>query len=68
MGGGGVKEDRRLLRKGARTTGEGMFGQNKSTEESVIGIRGEGDNRRVDFFFFYHKNKRLLLSCKKPSL
>lgn len=61
---GGGKGGQKVIKERSETTGE-----NKSTEECMIGIRGEGDNRRVDFlFFFYHKNKRLLLSCKKPSL
>lgn len=52
VNGGRAKEDRRLLKKGA-TTEEGTFGQNKSIEDCAIGIRGEGNNHRVDF---YHKN------------
>lgn len=45
----GGKGGQKVIKEGSETTGGGMFGQNKSTEERVIGIRGEGDNRRVDF-------------------
>lgn len=53
--GGGCKGGQKVIKEGSDTTEEGMSGQNKSTEGRAIGIRGEGDGRRVDF---YRKNKQ----------
>lgn len=48
-GGGGGKGGQKVIKEGRQRTEEGMFGQNKSREDCTIGIRGEGNNCRVDF-------------------
>lgn len=53
MGGGGGKGGQKVIKEGSQTTEEGTFGRNKSSEDCAIGIRGEGNDCRVDF---YHKD------------
>lgn len=60
-GGGGSEGGQKVIKEGRQTTEEVMFGQNKSKEDCAIGIRGEGNNRRV---VFYHKNTQTNGFCR----
>lgn len=59
-GGGEGKGGQRVIKERSQTTEEGMFGRNGSTEDCAIGIRGEGNNRRVHF---YHENTQTNSFC-----